>query len=69
MSLAQAVKKYREKHGFSQVEFAERVGVCRHTVSLWETDKVIPKQRAVRKRLRRMLGREVKEILIRLKVK
>jgi len=69
MKFAQAVKKYREKHGLSQVEFAERVGVCRSSVSDWETEKIIPQQRAVRKVLRRMLGREVKEILIRLKVK
>jgi len=63
MRLAQEVKKYRENHELSQAEFAEKVGVCRHTVSLWETDKVIPKQRAVLKRLRRMLGREVREVL------
>ena len=63
MRLAQEVKKYRENHELSQAEFAEKVGVCRHTVSLWETDKVIPKQRAVLKRLRRMLGRDVREIL------
>lgn len=64
MSFAQAVKKYREDHELSQIEFAERVGVCRHTVSLWETGKVIPQQRAVLKRLRRMLGKEIKEVLL-----
>ena len=65
MRLAQEVKKYREDHELSQAEFAERVGVCRHTVSLWETGKVIPQQRAVLKRLRRMLGKEVREVLLR----
>jgi len=64
MSFAQAVKKYREDYELSQTEFAERVGVCRHTVSLWETGKVIPQQRAVLKRLRRMLGKEIKEVLL-----
>ena len=69
MSFAQAVKKYRENRGLSQTEFAERVGVCRHTVSLWENGWVVPQQRAVRRKLRRMLGREVREILNRLKVR
>ncbi len=64
MSFAQAVKKYREDHGLNQVEFAERVGVCRHTVSLWETEKVIPQQRAVRRKVRRMLARAGCKVLI-----
>lgn len=63
MSFAQAVKKYREDHGLSQTEFAERVGVCRHTVSLWENGGVVPQQRAVVRRLRRMLAREGREVL------
>ena len=64
MSFAQAVKKYREDHGLSQVEFAERVGVARSTVSFWETEKMIPRQRIIRRKLRRMLGREGREVLI-----
>jgi len=65
MSFAQAVKKYREDHGLSQTEFAERVGVCRSTVSFWETEKMIPQQRTIRRKLRRMLGRKAREVLIR----
>ena len=63
MSFAQAVKKYREDHGLNQTEFAERVGVCKSSVSFWETGKKIPQQRVVRRKLRRMLAREVREIL------
>ncbi len=63
MSFAQAVKKYREDHGLSQTEFAERVGVARSSVSFWETGKKIPQHRAVSRKLRRMLGREGREVL------
>jgi len=63
MSFAQEVKKYREDHGLNQAEFAERVGVSRQSVSVWELGKVIPQQRVVRRKLRRMLTREVREVL------
>jgi len=63
MSFAQAVKKYREDHGLSQTEFAERVGVARCSVSDWETGKMIPRQKIVRRKLRRMLERDVREVL------
>jgi len=64
MSFARAVKKYRGDHNLNQTQFADRVGVCRSTVSEWETEKMIPQQRAVRRKLRRMLGRAGKEVLI-----
>jgi len=64
MSFAQAVKKYREDHGLSQTEFAERVGVARSSVSFWETGKKIPQHRAVRRKVRRMLARAGCKVLI-----
>lgn len=63
MGFAQAVKKYRERYGLNQAEFAERVGVSRQSVSVWELGKVIPQQRVVRRKLRRMLARDIREIL------
>ena len=63
MSFAQEVKKYREDHGLNQAEFAKRVGVSRQSVSVWELGKGIPQQRVVRRKLRRMLAREVREVL------
>lgn len=42
-SVADNLIKIRKKNGLSQEEFADRVGVSRQTVSLWELGTVAPK--------------------------
>jgi len=57
MKLAEAVKKYREEHNFSQVQMARILGVTNMTVSNWENGKGRPQQRIVLDRIRRVFGK------------
>lgn len=63
MKFARAVKKYRKDQGLTQQKFAEEVGVCKTSVSLWENGWAIPQHRAVRRRLLEILGEAVEELL------
>ena len=47
MTFGEKVKEARTKHGFSQVELAEKVGKSRRTVIDWENDKALPRTRNV----------------------
>ena len=42
------IKKIRERLNLTQVEFAERLGVCQGTISLWERGERHPTGSAVR---------------------
>ena len=57
MKLAEAVKNYREKRGFTQVQMARLLGVTNMTVSNWENGKKRPQQRIVLDRIRRVFGK------------
>jgi len=57
MKLAEAVKNYREKRGFTQVQMARLLGVTNMTVSNWENGKKRPRQRIVLDRIRRVFGK------------
>lgn len=57
MELAEAIKKYRERHGFTQVQMARVLGVTNMTVSNWENGKKRPRQRIVLDRIRGLLGK------------
>ncbi|MGN0788923.1 MAG: helix-turn-helix domain-containing protein [Christensenellales bacterium] len=45
MKIAQQIKHLRTSMGLSQENFAERIGVERNTVSLWERDKQTPSKK------------------------
>lgn len=49
MSVANEIKKIRQKALLSQRDFAERLSVTFATVNRWETGKTIPKMAAMRK--------------------
>lgn len=38
-----ALKKLREKAGYSQLEIAQRLGLSQSTVAMWETGKNSPR--------------------------
>lgn len=40
--LSQNIKKYRKENNMSQDELAEKIGVSRQSISLWETDQTQP---------------------------
>ena len=42
MTLGQRIQQIRIEHGFSQEEFAEKLGTTRQTVSRWELDQTYP---------------------------
>ncbi|MDD6467018.1 MAG: helix-turn-helix transcriptional regulator [Erysipelotrichaceae bacterium] len=42
MDIHDKIKMLRESNGWSQLEFADRIGVSRQTVSNWETGGGIP---------------------------
>ena len=42
MSLGSSLSAARRKHGLSQEEVAEKLGVSRQTISKWETDETVP---------------------------
>lgn len=49
MSLGNRLFHARKKHGLSQEEVAEKLGVSRQTVSKWETDETLPDIRQAKK--------------------
>lgn len=42
MTIGEAIKDAREKHGWSQAKLADLMGVSDKTVSAWENDRNIP---------------------------
>lgn len=42
-TLGEKIYKLRKREGLSQEEFADKLGVSRQAVSLWETDTQVPK--------------------------
>lgn len=42
MTIGEAIKDAREKHGWSQAKLADMMGVSDKTVSAWENDRNIP---------------------------
>ena len=42
MKLGEKISVYRKNNGYSQEELAEKVGVSRQSVSLWETNQTVP---------------------------
>lgn len=43
MSLGENIKHFRESNNMTIKEFAEKMGVQRTTIVLWEADKTAPK--------------------------
>ena len=43
------LKKLRQESGLKQIELAEKIGVSKNTVSVWERGLQIPEQKALRK--------------------
>ena len=48
-TLGEFIRKLRRRAKFSQEQFAERMGVSRRMISLWETDEVKPRARVLQK--------------------
>lgn len=42
MSFGEILRKSRRLMGYSQSEFAEMLGVCQNTISLWEVGEYTP---------------------------
>lgn len=42
LSIGSTISEKRKKHGLTQEQFGERLGVARQTVSSWENDIFIP---------------------------
>ena len=63
MTFGEKVKDARTKHGFSQVELAEKVGKSRRTVIDWENDKALPRTRNVYEDLAKILEVPVSYLL------
>lgn len=42
MELAAQIAALRKKHGFSQEELGEKLGVSRQAVSKWESGQAVP---------------------------
>lgn len=42
MELAEQIAALRKKHGFSQEELGEKLGVSRQAVSKWESGQAVP---------------------------
>lgn len=63
MTFGEKVKEARTKHGFSQVELAEKVGKSRRTVIDWENDKALPRTRNVYEDLAKILEVPVSYLL------
>jgi len=57
MKLAEAIKKYREKRGFTQVQMAKVLGITNMTVSNWENGRKRPHQKIVLDRIQRVFGK------------
>ncbi len=49
MAIGDNIKNLRLKHGLSQLELADVVGVSDKAVSTWEQNKVIPRMGAIQK--------------------
>ena len=63
MTFGEKVKDARTKHGFSQVELAEKVGKSRRTIIDWENDKALPRTRNVYEDLAKILEVPVSYLL------
>ena len=62
MELAEQIAALRKKHGFSQEELGEKLGVSRQAVSKWESGQVVPELEKL-KELCRIFGVSLNELL------
>ena len=62
MILADKIIEERKRNGWSQEELAEKVGTKQTTVSMWETNKNLPRAATMRL-LASILGCTVDELL------
>ena len=60
--LATFLWKYRKKNNLNQTEFAKEMGVSRQTIVAWESGKVTPRKRRLRK-INELLGDDVSCII------
>ena len=59
MTIGQCIKYWRIRHGYSQAELAERIGVASpNVVAMWETGRRKP-QKQYRMRLSEQLGYDI----------
>lgn len=42
MDLKDSLQLFRKKHGYSQEELADRIGIARQTISKWENGQAVP---------------------------
>ena len=62
MELAEQIAALRKKHGFSQEELGEKLGVSRQAVSKWESGQAVPELEKL-KELCRIFGVSLNELL------
>ena len=62
MELAAQIAALRKKHGFSQEELGEKLGVSRQAVSKWESGQAVPELEKL-KELSRIFGVSLNELL------
>ena len=62
MELAEQIAALRKKHGFSQEELGEKLGVSRQAVSKWESSQAVPELEKL-KELCRIFGVSLNELL------
>ena len=62
MELAAQIAALRKKHGFSQEELGEKLGVSRQAVSKWESGQAVPELEKL-KELSRIFGISLNELL------
>ena len=43
LTVGERIRRLRRTKGWHQVELAAEVGVNRHTVAMWETDRCLPR--------------------------
>ena len=60
--LATFLWKYRKKNNLNQTEFAKEMGVSRQTIVAWESGKVTPRKRRLKK-INELLGDETSCII------
>lgn len=59
VTIGQCIKYWRLRHGYSQAELAERIGVAsQNVVAMWETERRKP-QKEYRLRLAEQLGYDI----------
>jgi transcriptional regulator with XRE-family HTH domain len=50
------IKRYLERRGISQEEFAHKIGVSFSTLNRWLNKKTVPKSKAIIDAIRREIG-------------